>query len=121
MPDLQTMVKIFAVLLITLLIVIGLFRIFSAVVFRIIVILAILFILTPTLCTIMWGDGEAYVAKVAKLFSPEIEQQINDGYAFYHNADDPVVNLDQLNEYFDMAKNHLTGANKQDELVFPTR
>lgn len=119
--DPQTLAKALTMLIITILVVIAITRIFKAAVFRIIIVLAILFFLAPTLCTILWGDGEAYVAMVASLFSPRIEQQINDGYAYYHSINDPVIDLDQINEYLDMAKDRITGMDNQDSLVFPMR
>lgn len=66
-----------------------------------IAIFAVLLVLVPTLCTIMWGDGHAYVSRFASLFTPEIEQQINDGYQTYFdaNAEHPIVDFDDLKNY----------------------
>jgi len=69
----------------------------------------------------MWGDGTPYVSKVASLFAPEIEQQINDGYKMYHdtNAEDPVVDLDQIKAYLDEFKNEQQ--NLPTKPIFPER
>ena len=73
---------------------------------RIALVLAGLFILVPILCTIMWGDGTDFVSKFASIFAPEIEQGINDGYGQYRdqNAKDPIVDIDQLDKYFQDAQ-----------------
>lgn len=73
---------------------------------RIALVLAGLFILVPILCTIMWGDGTGFVSKFASIFAPEIEQGINDGYGQYRdqNAKDPIVDIDQLDKYFQDAQ-----------------
>jgi len=120
MPDLQTLAGIAVVLIVVCLVLSVIFHMFRAV-----IVLGVLLITIPILCTIMWGDGEMYVSKVASLFTQEIEQQINDGYKAYHdaNAEDPVVDLDQLESYMDQfmekAKEQITGESSTQ--VFPDR
>ena len=91
MPELQTLIKVAAILMAICLVLSVLFHMPRAA-----IVFLIMLITVPMLCTIMWGDGSRYVARVASLFTPELEQQINDGYRVYHdaNAEDPVVDLD---------------------------
>lgn len=116
MPELQTLIKIAAILMVICLVLSILFRMARAAIVFLIVLIAV-----PMLCTIMWGDGSKYVARVASLFTSEIEQQINDGYRVYHNAnaEDPVVDLDQIEFYIDKVKG--TVKNNTVDKVFPTR
>lgn len=87
---------------------------------RIALVLAGLFILVPILCTIMWGDGTDFVSKLASIFAPEIEQGINDGYGQYRdqNAKDPIVDIDQLDKYFQDAQQAVK--DQFSKPVFPT-
>lgn len=87
---------------------------------RIALVLAGLFILVPILCTIMWGDGIDFVSKFASIFAPEIEQGINDGYGQYRdqNAKDPIVDIDQLDKYFQDAQQAVK--DQFSKPVFPT-
>lgn len=87
---------------------------------RIALFLAGLFILVPILCTIMWGDGTDFVSKFASIFAPEIEQGINDGYGQYRdqNAKDPIVDIDQLDKYFQDAQQAVK--DQFSKPVFPT-
>lgn len=96
----QTLLLIVAVILVVLLVVAIFLRLI-----RIAIALGVIIILVPILCTIMWGDGTDYVSKIASIFTPEIEENINDGYQEYRdkNAEDPVVDMDQLEEYFNQA------------------
>jgi len=74
---------------------------------RFIVVFAFLLVFIPAVCTVMWGDGGEYVSKFAAMFTPEVEETINNGYQAYHqaNAEDPVVDIDQLEEYASIAAN----------------
>lgn len=74
---------------------------------RYIVIFLLLFVIVSTACTITWGDGSAYVSKFASLFSPQVEDQINDGYQFYRaqNEQDPLVDTGQIENYANEALN----------------
>lgn len=74
-------------------------------------------IIVPILVTITWGDGSEYVSKFAAIFTPNIEETINDGYQYYReeNEKDPVVDVEQLEEYADEAKEYL--ADKAGELA----
>lgn len=116
MPELQTLIKLAAILMAICLVLSVLFHMSRAA-----IVFLIMLITVPMLCTIMWGDGSRYVARVASLFTPEIEQQINDGYRVYHdaNAEDPVVDLDQIESYLDKVKG--TVKSNTIEKVFPTR
>ena len=116
MPELQTLIKVALILMAICLVLSIIFRMARAV-----FVLMIMIVMVPILCTIMWGDGQKYVAKVARLFVPEIEQQINDGYGLYHdlNADDPVVDLDQVQSNIDSLKS--TAKEEAAERVFPDR
>lgn len=115
MPEIQTLIKIMAILMAVCLVLSIIFHMPRAT-----VVLVILIITVPMLCTIMWGDGTKYVAKIASLFTPELEQQINDGYRMYHdaNAADPVVDIEQLESYMDQFNNTAKEEAKQ---VFPKR
>lgn len=79
---------------------------------RFIITIVALIIIIPILFTVLWGDGEDYVSKFASIFSPQIEQEINEGYQFYKEQDrqDPVVDLDQLEEYANHAIDSAKGA-----------
>lgn len=97
---------------------------------RVIVTLAALIIIVPILCTILWGDGTGYVSTFASFFTPQIEQDINDGYQVYkeENAKNPVVNKDQLDEYAGQAKDAVSDwfhskvqRGKDTNLVFPAK
>lgn len=116
MPELQTLIKVAAILMAICLVLSIIFHMP-----RLTFTLVVMVVLVPILCTIMWGDGQKYVAKVASLFVPEIEQQINDSYSLYHdlNASDPVVDLDQVQSYMDAAKG--TAKDGIAERVFPDR
>lgn len=116
MPSLQTMFGVAVILMVICLVLSVIFHMPRAA-----FTFVILLVFVPVLCTIMWGDGQKYVAKVASLFTPEIEQSINEGYGIYHdaNAQDPVVDLDQVQAYIDGVK----GAAKDEvsDRVFPDR
>lgn len=86
---------------------------------RIALVLVGLFVLVPILCTVMWGDGTDFVSKFASIFAPEIEQSINDGYGQYRdqNAKDPIVDIDQLDRYFQDAQQAVK--DQLDKPVFP--
>lgn len=73
---------------------------------RVIITLALLILIVPIICTVLWGNGDSYVSKFASLFTPDIEQNINDSYHYYReqNEKDPVVDMDQLVEYADQVK-----------------
>lgn len=95
---------------------------------RVIITLVALLIIVPILCTVLWGDGTDYVSKFASIFTPQIEQDINDGYQIYkeENANRPVVDMDQVHEYVEQAKNAASDwvdskikPEKDDNLVFP--
>lgn len=95
---------------------------------RVIVMVAALIIIVPIFCTILWGDGTDYVSKFASVFTPQIEQDINDGYQIYkeENEKNPVVDMDQLDEYAGQAKDAVSGwfaskvqTDKDKNLVFP--
>lgn len=100
MPNLGTILAIILVVLAVLLLVALVFRLL-----KVAVVIALLVITVPIICTIMWGDGTDYVSKFASIFSPGIEVGINDGYEAYREeyAKDPVVDLDQVKQYFDDA------------------
>lgn len=96
---------------------------------RVIVTVAALIIIVPIFCTILWGDGTDYVSKFASVFTPQIEQDINDGYQMYkkENEKNPVVDMDQLDEYAGQAKDAVSDwfaskvqTDKDKNLVFPT-
>jgi len=116
MPELQTLIKIAAVLMAICLVLSVLFHMPRAA-----IVFLVMLIKVPVLCTIMWGDGSGYVARIASFFTPEIEQQINDGYRVYHdaNAKDPVVDLNQIESYMDKVKG--TVKSNTIEKVFPAR
>ena len=77
---------------------------------RVIITLALLLLIVPIICTVLWGNGDSYVSKFASLFTSDIEQNINDSYHYYReqNEKDPVVDMDQLTEYIDRAKDLFT-------------
>ena len=116
MPELQTLIKIAAVLMAICLVLSVLFHMPRAA-----IVFLVMLITVPVLCTIMWGDGSGYVARIASFFTPEIEQQSNDGYRVYHdaNAKDPVVDLNQIESYMDKVKG--TVKSNTIEKVFPAR
>lgn len=97
MTNFQAIVRVIIVLLAVGLVVAALLKLAKAA-----AVIAALIIVVPILCTIMWGDGQNYVSKIAEFFQPEIEQKINDGYQIYHdqNAKDPVVDLERLTDLF---------------------
>lgn len=70
--------------------------------FRVVVVAVVLAILVPICVTIMCGEGETYVARFASLFSPRIEQQINDGYHDFSEAEkkNPVLDSDGMHDAF---------------------
>lgn len=72
---------------------------------RCIVLFLLLLILVSAAYTITWGDGSAYVSKFASLFSPQIEEQINDGYRFYRaqSSQEPIIDTNQIESYADDA------------------
>ena len=116
MPELQTLIKSAAVRMAICLVLSVLFHMPRAA-----IVFLVMLITVPVLCTIMWGDGSGYVARIASFFTPEIEQQINDGYRVYHdaNAKDPVVDLNQIESYMDKVKG--TVKSNTIEKVFPAR
>ncbi|WP_289026357.1 hypothetical protein [uncultured Flavonifractor sp.] len=116
MPDLHIILIVILVILAVCLVFAILFRLI-----RIAVVVVGLIILVPILCTIMWGDGTGYVSKFASIFSPEIEESINDGYETYRdqNAEDPIVDMDQMDDWFETAGD--TIENAFDRPVFPPR
>lgn len=69
--------------------------------FRVGITLVALAIILPILCTILWGDGDAYVSGFASIFTPEIEERITEGYHYYKEQDskDPVLDYEQVEEY----------------------
>lgn len=83
--------------------------------------IALLVVLVPILCTIMWGDGSDYVSKFASLFTSDIETGINEGYEAYRdeNAKNPVVDLEQVEQYFDDASQWV--GDKFSKPVFPEK
>lgn len=96
---------------------------------RVIITLVALLIIVPILCTVLWGDGTDYVSKFASIFTPQIEQDINDGYQIYkeENANHPVVDMDQVNEYVEQSKNVVSDwidskikSEEDENLVFPS-
>lgn len=80
--------------------------------FRVGITLLGLAIILPILCAVLWGDGDAYVSKFASIFTPELEQQITDGYHFYKEQDskDPILDYDQVEEYADGALSRIKNA-----------
>ena len=77
--------------------------------FQFAIAVAVCLIVVPMLVTITWGDGSEYVSKFAAIFTPGIEESINEGYQYYReeNEKDPVVDVDQLEEYANEAKDYL--------------
>ena len=116
MPDLKVLLIIFIVIL---LIVLALAIIFRLI--RIAIVLGVIVLLVPILCTIMWGDGSAYISKIATIFTSDIEESINRGYEEYReeNAKNPIVDMNQLQEYFDNAGDAVKDALNQP--VFPQK
>lgn len=114
MDHLKTLLIIFLVIIAISLIISIIFRLV-----RVALVLGAMIIIVPILCTIMWGDGTNFVSKFASLFTPEIEQSINDGYVQYRdqNAKDPIVDLDQWDQYFQDAQQAVK--DKFDQPVFP--
>lgn len=94
----------FIIVLIVFLAIAGLMAVITRL-FRVGITLISLAIILPILCTILWGDGDTYVSKFASIFTPELEEQITEGYHFYKEQDrkDPVVDYDQVEEYADVA------------------
>lgn len=80
--------------------------------FRVGITLLGLAIILPILCAVLWGDGDAYVSKFASIFTPELEQQITDGYHFYKEQDskDPILDYGQVEEYADGALSRIKNA-----------
>ena len=80
--------------------------------FRVGITLLDLAIILPILCAVLWGDGDAYVSKFASIFTPELEQQITDGYHFYKEQDskDPILDYGQVEEYADGALSRIKNA-----------
>lgn len=116
MPDLGTILIIILVVLVILLVLSLIFRLLKAA-----IVIALLVVCVPIICTIMWGDGTDYVSKFASLFTPDIEQGISDGYEAYRDeySKDPVVDLDQVEQYFDDAGNWVEDT--IDKAVFPEK
>ena len=98
MPDPKVLLIIFAGILLIALAFSIIFRLI-----RIAIVLGIIILLVPILCTIMWGNGSDYISKFASIFTPDIEESINRGYEEYReeNAKSPIIDMDQLQEYFD--------------------
>lgn len=65
---------------------------------RIFIVFVTVLILLPIVCTIMWGDGQEYVASIASLLPAQEEQRVNGTYQTYHdtNARAPVLDLEQV-------------------------
>ena len=80
--------------------------------FRVGITLLGLAIILPILCSVLWGDGDVYVSKFASIFTPELEQQITDGYRFYKEQDskDPILDYGQVEEYADGALSRIKNA-----------
>jgi len=80
--------------------------------FRVGITLIALAVILPILCTILWGDGEAYVSKFASIFTPEIEEQITEGYRCYKEQDskDPILDYEQVEEYAGSAMDRVKDA-----------
>lgn len=76
---------VLAIALITLCVVMKLFKVAIS--------LGILCIIVPIIFTIFWGDGSEYVSKFASFFQPAYQQQIEDAYEYYKkkDAEDPFV------------------------------
>ena len=96
MNNLQMIMRIIIILLAIGLVVAVLFKLAKAA-----AVLAALVILLPILCTIMWGNGQNYISKIAGFFQPEIEQKINDGYQIYQdqNAKTFIIDFNRLLDY----------------------
>jgi len=77
--------------------------------FQFALVAAALIFIVPILVTVTWGDGSEYVSKFASIFTPNIEQTINDGYQYYReeNEKNPVVDVEQLEKYAEDAKEYL--------------
>lgn len=67
---------------------------------RVAIVAVILAVILPIMVTILCGEGEDYVARFSSLFTPAIEQKINDGYRDYSELEknDPVLDLDGVND-----------------------
>ena len=73
--------------------------------FRLALGMAFLTFLVPILITITWGDGSQYVADIASLFRPDIEESINHGYQVYQKeyGKNPAITDEELLEVMDYA------------------
>lgn len=116
MPELGSILIAVLVILAVLLVLTLIFRLLKAA-----IVIALLVVLVPILCTIMWGDGSDYVSKFASLFTSDIETGINEGYEAYRdeNAKNPVVDLEQVEQYFDDASQWV--GDKFSQPVFPEK
>ena len=94
---------------------------------RLVITIAVLLIVVPIICTVLWGDGTVYVSSFASVFSPQIEEEINSGYRYYKEqyAEDPTVDMDQLSKYAASAKDKrfesITEDTQQEQRVFPQK
>lgn len=70
---------------------------------RLAIVLALLAVLVPASLTILSGDGADYIARFASLFSPAIEQKINNGYQDYSEQEkaNPVLDREATQEALD--------------------
>lgn len=78
--------------------------------FRVVIAAVFLSIAIPVGVAIMSGDGADYISRFASLFTPAIEQQINDGYHDFSvtEKENPVLDKEATQDAFaqlwDMAK-----------------
>ena len=66
--------------------------------FRVAIGVAVLALVIPVLFTIFWGDGTAYVSKIASFLSPSYQEQVEEMYKYYKdkNNSDPIINYDAV-------------------------
>lgn len=118
--DLKSTLPIILILLAVCLVLTLLMRMFRA-----FLVMLLLMLVLPVIATIMLGNGQGYVSTFASFFAPSVQQQIIDGYDFYHEQyqQNPVLDFDRLQEYSQDAVSAIQGLWKKelpsdDSLIF---
>lgn len=84
--------------------------------FRLAAVILVLAFLVPILISIMSGNGATRVEKISSIFTPEIQQQINETYKEYSELEkeDPVLDeegfKEALGDLWEKTKDSVSGA-----------
>lgn len=62
---------------------------------------AAFFIVVPLLFTLFFGDGRDIVDKTSEYLAPEVAERVEQGYEYFKEQEEPLLNHDKIRETVD--------------------